>query len=67
MDTKTGRMINLDEFEAKKAAAEWAAWQAGLLTGMPRYAPVDGDKTSVTPTQRKRKKSKRRSYRGFCR
>lgn len=66
MDTKTGRIINLDEFEAKKAAALWAAWQAGALTGMPRYAPVEGDQAPALPTKR-RQNRKRRSYKDFCR
>lgn len=67
MDTKTGHMINLDEFEASKAAGLWAAWQAGALAEMPQYAPIEGDKAPVMPTRRKRRKTKRKTYRDYCR
>lgn len=68
MDTRTGQIVDLDELEAEKARLEWAAWEAGLLKEMPKYAPVKKDQVPVKPKSRRRKRTKvTRSYKDFCR
>ena len=65
MDTQTGRIVDLNELEAKEAQQKWHAWEAGVLKVMPRYAPIKNDKMPVQPKRRKRVKG-RRSYKEFC-
>lgn len=67
MDTRTGQIVNLDELEEIKAKMEWAAFEAGLLNEMPKYAPIEYDKIPVKPQRQKRKRTRAtRSYKDFC-
>jgi hypothetical protein len=68
MDTRSGQIVFLDDEEALTAKEKWIAWEAGLIKEMPRYAPVQNDKTPVKAKARKRKRTRViRSYKEFCR
>jgi len=64
MDTETGKIVFLDDTEAILRQKEWEAWEAGLLSKRPRFAPIKGDK--IAAKAKPHKKSKIKTYRSFC-
>jgi len=67
MDTQTGRIVDLDEEQARQAAMAWRMFEAGLTNKMPRYAPIKDDKIPSIPKRKKRRTRGTRSYKDFCR
>lgn len=67
MDTQTGKIVNLDEEQARQAEMAWRIFEAGLTKKMPRYAPIKDDKIPYSSKRKKRRTRGTRSYKDFCR
>ena len=66
MDTQTGKIVDLDEEQARQAEMTWRMFEAGLTNKMPRYAPVTGDRIPTKPRKRHKRTKAKRSYRDWC-
>lgn len=67
MDTQTGKIVGLDEEQARQAEMAWRMFEAGLTNKMPQYAPIKNDKVPAKPKRQRRRKRATRSYKDFCR